>query len=114
MAGGILSNHLMAKRASGKLAKVTPELRIEARMSTPFPGEGSDDKYLKEDMARVKKEIAAIEKALDNWIPEDVAARAEKSLRSELAVKKARIAELDARLSAGDDEDDDEEESEEE
>jgi len=114
MAGGLLTNHLMKARASGKIGKITHELRIDASVTSPFPGEKSNQEYLKQDMKRIKDEIAAIKKALDNWIPEDVAARAEKSLRAELAGKKARLAEMEARMEEPEDDDDDEEESEEE
>lgn len=108
MAGGILTNHLTSMSK-----KLKPSLQINAYMdSYGGPKEVDEAKYVKEDLKRCKEECAAIKKALRDWVPEDVAARAEKSLRTELKRKEARMAELEARLDGleSEDEEDDEDE----
>lgn len=110
MKGGMIAGHLKSMAP-----KLKPTLRINAYVdSYGGPAEPTEsDKYLKEDAKRYKAEIAQIEKALDEWVPEDVAARAEKSLRLELKRKKAELirvkAQLDA-LSEVEEEDEDEDE----
>lgn len=90
--GAMLSNVI-----GGKIKK--PTLNIRAYVDVPsknMPSESS--KYEKEEYERTVKEVKAIERALDNWIPEDVADRAKKSLEGDLEVKKAHALECKARL----------------
>lgn len=95
--------------------RLKPTLRIHASVdSYPEMKPVEDLKYLREDMKRIKAECVAMKKALDNWVPEDVAARAEKSLRQELKRSKARLVEMEARLDAAEDEDEEETETEDE
>ena len=108
---GKIAGHLVGMGSTGKLSK--PSLQISAYVGSETPQEvGEDTKWLKQDLKRCKDECAAIQKALDNWVPEDVAERAEKSLRKELKRQEARMAEIKARLDAAEDieEEDDEEE----
>lgn len=105
----------IASHLSGLKKKWKPTLQVNAFVSEPMPEPVAETKYLREDLKRCKVECAAIQKALDNWVPEDVAARAEKSLRKELKRKHARMAELEARLDAVEEsEEEDEEEDEDE
>jgi hypothetical protein len=110
---GKMANHLVGMSSNGRLSK--PSLQIHAYVGNDVPQEvGEDTKWLKQDLKRCKQECAEIKKALDNWVPEDVADRAEKSLRKELKRKEARMAELSARLDAAqEDEEEDEDEEEE-
>jgi hypothetical protein len=108
---GKMATHLVGMSSNGRLSK--PSLQISAYVGSDVPVEVDDRKYLKQDLKRCKEECAAIKKALDNWVPEDVAERAEKSLRKELKRKEAHMAELSARLDAYEEEDEDEDEEEE-
>lgn len=89
---------MLGNVASGKIRK--PRLSINAYVSVPYKGESPmpSSKYEREEYERTLKEIKAIESALDNWIPEDVAERAKKSLEAELEVKKAHAQECKARM----------------
>ena len=51
-----------------------------------------------EEHVRCKKQIDGIKKALDNWVPEDVAAQARESLENDLEDKKSRLDELASRI----------------
>jgi hypothetical protein len=93
--------------------KLKPSLQIHAFVDTmPVPDKSNETKYLKEDLKRCKEECAQIEKVLSEWVPEDVAARAEKSLRAELKRKHSRMVEMRASLKALESEEDDEEDDE--
>lgn len=97
--------------------KLKPKLQVSAYVSPYGAVEAmspmEDTKYLKRELKMVKEEIAATKKALDNWIPEDVAERAERALRKDLKSKEARLAELSARLDAAEEASEDEDEDEE-
>lgn len=118
--GGI--GAMLSNVGSGKITG-KPSLKVNAYVNVPYKGESaiSSTKYEREEYERTKKEVKAIESALENWIPEDVAERARKSLEAELEVKKAHALECKARLkrmkaesSVVEDEDDDEESEEDE
>lgn len=109
---GNISNHLGAVASTGKLKK--PSLQIEAYVSAyPAPEPFDNRKFLMEDCKRLTKEVAAIKQALDNWVPEDVAERAEKSLRRSLKDKKEQLESIEEQLSEKDEEEDDDEDDEE-
>jgi hypothetical protein len=84
-------------KASEKSGK--PLLDVSARLSIGSPL--SDKSYLKKELVRLRKEIKATSDMVSNWDAEDVAARALKSLKTDMAVKKARLMEIEAQL--GDD-----------
>ncbi len=110
--GGAITGHLV-----GMSKKLKPTLHVSAFVDTfPQPKKTDESKFLRQDLKRCKEECAAIEKALDEWVPEDVAARAEKSLRAELKRKQARMDEIKESLEEleSDDEDEEEEEDDEE
>lgn len=90
---------MLSNVASGK-ANGKPKLSINAYVSVPYKNETAmpSSKYEKEEYERTMKEIRGIEQALENWIPEDVAERARKSLEAELEVKKAHANECRARM----------------
>jgi hypothetical protein len=107
---GKMAEHLTSVSNGGRLKK--PSLQIDAYVSAyPPPAPYDNTKYLKEDQKRLTKEVAAIKQALDNWVPEDVAERAEKSLRRSLKDKKAQLESIEEQLSEKDEEEDDEEEN---
>lgn len=112
---------MLSNVSSGRTGK--PKLNVSAYVSVPYKGESAipSTKYEKEEYERTLKEVKAIESALENWIPEDVAERARKSLEAELEVKRAHAQECKARLkrlkvesSIVEDKDDDEESEEDE
>lgn len=113
---GKLTNHLISQRSQGRLAK--PSLHISFNS---YP-EIDDSKYLKEDQKRCQQELKGLQNELKNWNPEAVAAQALKSLKKEIAIKKARVEELRVRLEGSkdveepemEDEEDDEAEEDEE
>jgi len=77
------------------LAKGLTALRIHAEVTGSRKG---DNKWRMEEHTRVKEEIAAIDKILKNWDPEEVAAQAKKSIIAEQAVKRARLMECEAQM----------------
>ena len=94
--------------AYGEMAKMldkvkarTPKLQVHAYMSEGDEVEPIDDsRFLKEDLARCNRTIKAIEKELETWVPEDVAAKVKKQLEANLEREKGRVAELKAQLKA--------------
>jgi len=88
------------ERSSDK--EMTPMLDISARVSMGG-GIQEDKSYKKQEMARLKKEIKGVEAMLSNWDAEEVSNKAQKSLKTDLAVKRARLMECEAML--GDDDD---------
>lgn len=95
VAPGAMAGMLMAHRATGRLGKAS--LRVTASMDAPYPGEKRGS-FEREEAKRLKSEISGIQSHLKNWDPEDVAARAFKSLKSDLMIKKARLQEYRARV----------------
>jgi len=93
-----MRNGIGSMLSNVKAGKAT--MSVSASVSVPYKGESSipPSKYEKEEYERTLKEVKAIEQALENWIPEDVAERARKSLEAELEVKKAHAQEIKARL----------------
>jgi len=79
-----------------------PKLSVKASMSDHY-----DSPYRKDEVKRLQKEIDVIEKELKDWDGEKIASKALKSLKTELAVKRARKMEAEAHL-----DDDDETSSE--
>ena len=92
--GEMLANH----GKNGGLAKVSP-LQIHATVSAHSKNMPMEDtKYEKEEIKRLRAEIKGIDKVLDEWVPEDVAARAKKSLELERDAKMAHLAECRIRM----------------
>ena len=79
-----------------------PSLDVVARVGGKSSGE---NKFRKVEADRLRKEIKAAEDQLTGWDSEEVSKRALKSLKRDLAVKKARLMEAEAMM---DDDDDDE------
>ena len=89
----------------GKMSEPKDTLNIHASYGPDYQameGPNSDNMHQMdvEEHARVGKKIKGIQGALDNWVPEDVAAQAHQSLSDELEHHKARHAELGARIKA--------------
>ena len=91
-----ITSHLMDLRKAGKIAK--PSLVISASMDAPYPGDPKPDEYQKKEMKRIKAEVAAMTEQIKNWDADAVANQALKSLKTELAIKKARLSECEARM----------------
>jgi len=103
MAKGLIADHLMNVRGKGMLSK--PSLVVNARVETPYPGLESPQIYERKELKRIRKEIKAIKRQLQDWDPEAVSSQAKKSLKTELAIAKARLAEYSARAGSSDDSD---------
>lgn len=89
--------HLAKALGSGK--SPAPVLSVTARMGNEFGGGFPDDsEYRKKELVRLRKEVKATSDQITNWDAEDVAARALKSLKADLAMKKARLMECEAVL----------------
>lgn len=94
---GAIAGMLMTHRAADRLGR--PSLHVDARMDYIFPG--SDKKYERQELKRLKGEIAAIQKEIKHWDSAKVANRALHSLKVDLASKRARLEETRARLGVG-------------
>lgn len=93
---GKITEHL-----KGRYGKAS--LQVNATMTAPTKGEGPDSmKWEREHLKQLEAEVKAIEKRLADWDPEEAARLAERSLRTELAVKKARLEEYRARIAGRD------------
>jgi hypothetical protein len=55
-------------------------------------------KYLKKDLEREVERAMKYAKILDNWVPEDVAAKAKAEVERQLAESKLRVRELKGRI----------------
>ena len=95
--------------AHGDMAKMmdkvrvrSPKLQVHAYMAeeNEVPDSFDDTRFLKDDLARCNRTIKAIEKELETWVPEDVAAKVKKQLEANLEREKGRVAELKAQLKA--------------
>jgi len=90
-----------AIKERGKESK--PVLRITARMDDDYFGgpmeatSGPND-WRKKELARHRKEVKAMEDEIASWDEKAASERALKSLKVELAIKKARVMESEAML----------------
>lgn len=107
-----ISEMLNAVRKGGALGSQMP-LKVHAYVEVPSKSMPSMMKFDKEEHDRVAKEVKGIQQALDEWVPEDVAAKAKKALENELEIKKARLMECKARMKQHDDEESEPEEDDE-
>ncbi len=110
------------KSLAKRIAEISPTIRFDAHVDS-YGGMGvggGDHSYMKERHARYKKEVEAIEEQLSDWNPEEVAALMEKSLRAELAIKRAELLKCEAEMDlvgvkhegeAGDEDDSEEDDS---
>lgn len=97
---GHLTAVLMDKMPDKMSEESKPSLEIHAHMNSGmYPQE--DKKWRKEELKRLRSEVKAISDEISNWDAESVAKRALTSLKTDLAVKKARLMECEALL--GDD-----------
>jgi hypothetical protein len=96
-------------KAEGPLAERLVSLKVrrpKARLSvsaTVHRGEmgAAPSEWRKEERKRLREEIQSMHKMIDKWDPLDVADRALKSLKTDLAVKRARLMESDAMIRGG-------------
>jgi hypothetical protein len=101
MAGSV-TRMLMNKRRKGGLQKAVVDVDVYVR-TPPMKGEAQpmdvdDTKWLKEDLKAEKDRLKMYGKVLDNWVPEDVAAKAKADVESKMAECKLRIQELKGRI----------------
>jgi hypothetical protein len=89
-----LAGAVSTQKAAGRMK---PKLTITANVDSFFP---SDNQWVREDIARKNQEIAVINDKLKNWSDLEVARQAKASLKAELQLKKARLAEAKARLNS--------------
>jgi len=90
--GGMLAGH----RAKGKMKG------MEVSVYVPHRGEvamaADDMKWIKRDLKDEEKRLKDYQSILDNWVPEDVAARAKADVEKRKKECGLRIAELKGRL----------------
>lgn len=85
--------------AIGKMKEGKPFLHVTAHMDSGSYGPmESDMEWQKKDLKRLQGQVKAIEDQIEKWDAEEVAASALKSLKSDLAMKKARLMETEALL----------------
>ena len=95
--------------AIGKMGKSF--LHVSAHVDHGGMGMMEDDmSWRKKELERLRKEIKATQKEIAGWNAETVAAQALKSLKSDLAVKKARLMETEAMLNINEEEGEDKKE----
>lgn len=95
MIAGMLSN---VKK--GKIETPPSKLHVDAHYGPDYSEEIDENKYDKEEYDHCMKSVAGIKKVLEEWVPEDVADRAMKSLKKDLERHEARLYELKARMKA--------------
>ena len=95
--------------AIGKMGKSF--LHISAHIDHGGMGMMDDDiSWRKKELKRLREEVKATEKEIKDWDPVSVADKALKSLKADLAMKKARVMETEAILDINEKEDEEEEE----
>lgn len=113
---GKLGDMLKSYSDNGVIKKASPaKLEVHAHISHPMDAVAmnmNESKFLKQDRQRLVKEIKEIKKILDNWIPEDVAERAKKSLEKQLSDRESDLEVCKLRLSHEDSESDEESDEE--
>jgi len=77
---------------------VKPVLNIHAHMDSYGGPMGNNTAYQKEELKRLRKEVKATSDQISNWNAEEISNRALKSLKTDLAMKKARLMECEALL----------------
>ena len=81
--------------AIGKMGR--PFLHVSAHIDDGMDM-GMDKAWRKKELERLRKEVKATEKQIKEWNAESVATQALRSLKTDLAVKKARLMETEAML----------------
>ena len=89
--------------AVGKLGK--PFLHISAHIDHEGYGMDDDMSWRKKELKRLREGVKATEEQIKNWNAEEVAAKALKSIKSDLAMKKARIMETEAMIGISEEKD---------
>jgi len=97
-----ISDHLTEMSEKGHLKK--PSMQISAYVSSESGLAQPDDdwelKYAKKDKAVLTKEIQFLRGQLRNFDPEAAARKVKRAMKKELASKRARLAECNARIDA--------------
>lgn len=89
---------LMSHAKGGGLVRADIDVFVRTKMKGDNEPEMDDTKWLKEDLKREKAQLKGYRAILDNWVPEDVAAKAEADVKQKIAECKLRVQELSARL----------------
>lgn len=92
-----LSMRVVEMKQKGAMKKSQPHLHISAHIDDYDPPD--DDKYHKEQLARITKRIRTIKSQLGSWDNEKAGALAKASLENELQREKLRLQEQRLRAS---------------
>jgi hypothetical protein len=85
------------KSLAKRIAEINPVLEISVRADS-YHGSVGDKSWMKERHARLKKEVELLDGELADWDPAAVAERVKKSLKSELAIKRAELLKCEAEM----------------
>jgi hypothetical protein len=77
--------------------------KIDVSVHVPLRDEPTIDekRFIRQDLTRMREKAKRYQSVLDTWVPEDVAAKAKKSVEERLDDCKMRIRELNTRLKRG-------------
>lgn len=97
-----IADHLTEMSEAGHLKK--PSLQISTYVESEGLMDGPDEdlemKFAKQDKARLTKEIQFLRDQLRKFDPEAAARKVKRSLQKDLRLKRARLAECNARIDA--------------
>jgi hypothetical protein len=85
------------KSLAKRIAEINPVLEISVRADS-YHGGGGDKSWMKERHARLKKEVDLLDGELADWDPAAVAERVKKSIKSELAIRRAELLKCEAEM----------------
>ena len=95
-----ISDMLMTNRYEGRLTKPSLNLHVSMESDMKYPGESGPSDYEKKEIKRLKSEIKAGEQAAKSWNNEEVGKKAYDTFMANIEVKRARLAECEARMKA--------------
>ena len=91
------------KTLAQRIAEIKPTIAIDTTVdSYGSIDDDSDSDYKKLRHARCKKAVKVLEEEINGFNVEDVAARVLKSLKAELAIKRAEVLKEEAEMDAAD------------
>ena len=94
----MIGDMLVSHSRKGGLMKADIDVYVRTKRKGDAELGYDETKYLKEDLKREKEQLKGYKAILDNWVPEDVAAKAEADVKQKMAECKLRVQELSARL----------------
>jgi len=92
---------LASRLSESKKKKMRPSLDVSARVDFYAPHGETPSSWRKEERDRLEKEIKETDKIIKNFNPKSAADQVLRSLKTDLAVKKARLMEVQAKINGG-------------